>query len=305
MRRFSSEGSLLGLDLIPWKSVSHRNDHSDVVNTTRTYKTPPRRGNEVDNRAASLPTTPAALQDPMSRSAKELSKELSFSVEDLTDQNIPAGLLKVTNLNESFKAYSDSQLAPHAISSDESVEKDDGLSPSPSSTPFCFHSGSGTQHHRHHVRAKLSSAKLHLKSLFGQVRGEVNSKRKVFNNFMQVRRFLVQQPVEILMERSRRDGGKKNLPETTWRRATGSVLNHYSIKVQKSKDKCVEMDYLFEYIVNSSHGMCLNDDSSFWGTVSVESDSERCKSLGNPFRMFSLNGNVPYVCSKQHLLVLG
>ncbi|KAK2864679.1 hypothetical protein Q7C36_003833 [Tachysurus vachellii] len=168
MRRFSSEGSLLGLDLIHWNSVSHRNDHSDVVNTARTYKTPPRRGDEVDNRAASLPTTPAALQDPMSKSAKDLSKELSFSVEDLTDQNIPAGLLKVTNLNESFKAYSDSQLAPHSVSSDESVEKDDGQSPSPSSTPFCFHSGSGTHHNRHHVRAKLSSAKLHLKSLFGQ-----------------------------------------------------------------------------------------------------------------------------------------
>lgn len=180
MRRFSSEGSLLGLDIFPWKSVSCK---GDVVDGSGTCKTPPRQGNEVDRGAVSLPTTPAASQDPASRSAKSLTKELSFSVEDLTDQNIPAGMLKLTSLNESFKAYSDSQLAPHAISSGESVEKDDSPSPSPSSTstlnPLCLHSASGTHQNRHHVRAKLSSAKLHLKSLFGQVRGEVNSKREV------------------------------------------------------------------------------------------------------------------------------
>ncbi|KAK3525185.1 hypothetical protein QTP86_021405 [Hemibagrus guttatus] len=172
MRRFSSEGSLLGLDIFPWKRVSHKHDHSDVMDGSGTYKTPPRRENEVDRGVVSLPTTPAALQDPTSRSQKNLTKELSFSVEDLTDQNVPHDMLKLTNLNESFKAYSDSQLAPHAISSDDSVEKDDSLSPSPSSTstlnPFCFHSSSGTHQNRHHVRAKLSSAKLHLKSLFGQ-----------------------------------------------------------------------------------------------------------------------------------------
>lgn len=180
MRRFSSEGSLLGLDIFPWKSVTQKEECSDQVDGSGAYKTPPRRGNKVDHGASSLPATPAAAQEPASRSTKELSKELSFSVEDLTDLNVAPGLLKVTNLNESFKAYSDSQLAPHAISSGESVEKDDvpSLSPSPSSSstlsPLCFHLGSGQHQNRHHVRSKLSSAKLHLKSLFGQVRGEVN-----------------------------------------------------------------------------------------------------------------------------------
>lgn len=173
MRRFSSEGSLLGLDIFPWKSVPPKDDHSDKVNESGTYKTPPRQGrDEVDPRVVSLPATPSALQDPMSRSAKNFAKELSLSVEDLTDLNLAPGLLKVTNLNESFKAYSDSQLAPHADSSGESAEKDESQSPSATLNAFCFHSSSGGHQNRHHVRFKLSSAKLHLKSLFGQVRGQ-------------------------------------------------------------------------------------------------------------------------------------
>lgn len=183
MRRFSSEGSLLCLDIFPWKSVSQKDDGLDQVDGSGTYETPPRHGKEEDHGASSLPATPAITQDTRSNSAKELSKELSFSVEDLTDLDVAPGLLKVTNLNESFKAYSDSQLAPHAISSAESVEKDSVPSlPSPSSTlyPCSFNSGSGTHQNRHHVRSKLSSAKLHLKSLFGQVRGEGHLKREVY-----------------------------------------------------------------------------------------------------------------------------
>lgn len=178
MRRFSSEGSLLGLDIFPWKSVSQKADHSDQVDGVDANKTPPRQGNQVDHGATSLPATPSAVQEPVSRSAKDFSRELSFSVEDLTELEIAPGLLKVTNLNESFKAYSDSQLAPHAISSGENVEKDDVTSPSPTSTlnTFCYNSGPGTHQNRHHVRSKLSSAKLHLKSLFGQVKGEGNFK---------------------------------------------------------------------------------------------------------------------------------
>lgn len=176
MRRFSSEGSLLGLDIFPWKIVSPRNVRSVKAGGSGTYKTLPSQGKEVGHRATSLPATPV---DPKGRSAKkELTQELSFSVEDLTELDVAPGLLKVTNLNESFKAYSDSQLAPHTNSSSESVEKDDVPSPSPSCmstlNPLCFNSGSGTQHNRHHVRSKLSSAKLHLKSLFGQVSGEVS-----------------------------------------------------------------------------------------------------------------------------------
>lgn len=183
MRRFSSEGSLLDHDLFPWKSVSQKDDHLDQVDGPRAYKTLPCQGSKAAHGASSsLPATPSTDQDPVSKPAKELCKELSFSVEDLADLDIPSSLLKVTNLNESFKAYSDSQLAPHTMSSGDSVEKDDvpSLSPSPSSTlnPFCFNSGSGPHQNRHHVRSRLSSAKLHLKSLFGQVRWEVSLKRE-------------------------------------------------------------------------------------------------------------------------------
>lgn len=180
MRRFSSEGSLLDLDSFPWKSAPQKDaccyeeEEEEEEGSIRrsTNKTLPCQHDQVDHGAASLPATPTALQDPKSRSAKDHSKEMSYSIEDLRDLDIPSGLLKVTNLNESFKAYSDSQLAPQSTSSDESVEKDDGLSPcSPSTSTlnsFCFNSGLGTHQNRHHVRSKLSSAKLHLKSLFWQ-----------------------------------------------------------------------------------------------------------------------------------------
>lgn len=203
MRRFSSEGSLLCLDIFPWKTVSQKDVGSDEVDGSRTCKTPPRHGKDVDHGASSLPATPATLQEARNKSATELSKELSFSVEDLTGLDVAPGLLKVTNLNESFKAYSDSQLAPHTLSSADSVEKDSvPPSPSPSSTlnPFSFHSGSGTHQNRHHVRSKLSSAKLHLKSLFGQVRGEksivfpiaiIYTERELFTSVIHVNHFSV------------------------------------------------------------------------------------------------------------------
>lgn len=156
--------------------MSPRNACSVEVDRVGTYRTLPSRVKEVDHGAASMPATPV---DPESSPSKELAQELSHSAEDFTELNIAPGLLKITNLNESFKAYSDSQLVPQASSSsNESVKQDGAPSPSPTCmatlNPFCFNSASGTNQNRHHVRAKLSSAKLHLKSLFGQVSGEVS-----------------------------------------------------------------------------------------------------------------------------------
>lgn len=221
MRRFSSEGSLLDLDCFPWKSAPQKDARCDEEEEEEeepirrsTYKTPPCQDDRVDHGAASLPTTPTALQDPKSRSAKDHAKEMSYSIEDLRDLDIPSGLLKVSNLNESFRAYSDSQLAPHSTSSDESAEKDDVLSPcSPSTSTlnsFCCNSGLGTHQNPHHVRSKLSSAKLHLKSLFWQVRGELNSRffkpRYIYIGGVYQRHVLL--PIEIFNEKARSDGGK-------------------------------------------------------------------------------------------------
>lgn len=177
MRRFSSEGSLLCLDIFPWKNASEKDDFPEEEDEPGTYRTSPRIVNQADHGATPLSPMPAAPQASVSRTVKELTRELSFCIEDINERDLSPELLKVTNLNESFKAYSDSQLAPNALSSGESVDKDDVPSPSSMSAvnPPCLNSGSHqTPQNRHHVRSKLSSAKLHLKSLFGQVRGAQN-----------------------------------------------------------------------------------------------------------------------------------
>lgn len=154
MRRFSSEGNLPGLDLLSWKRDNPPEELTELS---------PHMEDKVDSAASSVPSTPIICVNAITRTGKELS----MSVENLTDLNVSPGLLKVTSLNDSFRAYSDSQLAGGS----ESMEKDEASSsPSKSSSPlgpFCFNTG--THHHRDHVKAKLSSAKLHLKSLFGQV----------------------------------------------------------------------------------------------------------------------------------------
>lgn len=165
MRRFSSEGSLLSLDFLSYQNKSRKDTPPDNCDESGPCRTIHEDG--VDRGVASLPTTPTIVQNAVRRPGKELKKEVSFSVENLTDLDISPGLLKVTSLNDSFKAYSDSQLAP--ASGSDSGEKDD-TSPSPScapsGSPFCFQTG--THQHRSQVRSKLSAAKLHLKSLFGQ-----------------------------------------------------------------------------------------------------------------------------------------
>ncbi|XP_017566922.1 regulator of G-protein signaling 1 [Pygocentrus nattereri] len=161
MRRFSSEGSLLDLDFLPWKKVALKDENDNKEEKTGTYRQASLPEDDVERGAVSLPSTPAPRE-----MKKELTKEHSISVENLSDLDRSSGFLRVTGLNESFKAYSDSQLAPDTIGSIESVEKEDNPPPcpSPSSSPF----NQEHHHHRMHVRAKLSAAKLHLKSLFGQ-----------------------------------------------------------------------------------------------------------------------------------------
>ncbi|KAM4630084.1 uncharacterized protein ACJ7VT_022796 isoform 1-T3 [Polymixia lowei] len=172
MRRFSSEGSLLDLDFLPRRRVVLKGPGYERDRDSGTY-TPHLEEDKVDARSTTLPPVIREIGPSPSKAAKgELTKELSVSVENLTELSKLEVNLGVGIMSEGCRAYSDSQLAPAAQGSTESVEKYDQLpsSPSSSSSPFSFKS-----HHRHHAKAKLSSAKLHLKSLFGQSPHSSNS----------------------------------------------------------------------------------------------------------------------------------
>lgn len=167
MRRFSSEGSLLDLDFLPWKRVALKNPDYEKNQESGTY-TPHMQENEVYRRSACLsPIIQEPLASASEGSKRELAKEHSISVENLSELGkLEKSHLRVCVISEGCRAYSDSQLAPAAQGSTESVERDDLPPPSPSlsSNPFSF-----KFQHRHHHKPKLSAAKLHLKSLFGQV----------------------------------------------------------------------------------------------------------------------------------------
>lgn len=169
MRRFSSEGSLLDLDFLPWKKVALKNKDNEKRESG--IYTPHQEYDELDGRSADLTPT---IQEPRASSSREggkreLTKDRSISTENLSERvKVDKSHLGVCLISESCRAYSDSQLAPGAQGSTESVEKDELPSPSPSSSsssnPFFFKS-----HHRQHHKPKLSAAKLHLRGLFGQV----------------------------------------------------------------------------------------------------------------------------------------
>ncbi|XP_033492382.1 uncharacterized protein LOC117263261 isoform X2 [Epinephelus lanceolatus] len=167
MRRFSSEGSLLDLDFLPWKRVALNSPHYERSQDPGTY-TPHLTDDELGERSPVL--TPTILEpgaSPGQAGKRELTKEQSISVENLSElQKQDKNYLEVCVINDGCRAYSDSQLAPGPQGSTESMERDDLPSPSTpsSSNPF----SSKYQHRHHHHRAKLSAAKLHLKSLFGQ-----------------------------------------------------------------------------------------------------------------------------------------
>ncbi|XP_072226940.1 uncharacterized protein [Leuresthes tenuis] len=167
MRRFSSEGSLLDLDYLPWKKVALKIPESGTC-------TPHLEDDELDGKSVGLtPTIKEPRKSSVDTRRNELNKEHSISVENLSELGkLDKSHLGVCIISESFRAYSDSQLAPASQGSSESVERDDVPPPSPSSSssPFSFKS-----QHRHQHRPKLSVAKLHLKSLFGQSPHSSNS----------------------------------------------------------------------------------------------------------------------------------
>ncbi|XP_067282842.1 regulator of G-protein signaling 18 [Pseudorasbora parva] len=153
LRKYSSVGALLDLDLWGQGDRDGTPDNSE---------------NDTDGASASYPCTPDAMSGSAGKS--ELNRDHSVSVENLVGLEKDSGLLRVTNLNDSFKAYSDSQLAANAKGSYESMGKCDTLHSS-SSTLKSNHMSSSpkpTHYHRQQARAKLAAAKLHLKSLFGQ-----------------------------------------------------------------------------------------------------------------------------------------
>ncbi|XP_029920102.1 regulator of G-protein signaling 8 [Myripristis murdjan] len=170
MRRFSSEGSLLDLDFLPWKRVVLKDSSYERESESGTY-TPHLEEDQPDGRSAILP---AILREPEVSSGKagrgELTKEHSISVENLMELGKrEKNHLAVGGIGEGYRAYSDSQLAPDTKGSTESVEKDEPCT-TPSSPLSLKH-----QHTRSNARAKLSAAKLHLKSLFGQSPHSSNS----------------------------------------------------------------------------------------------------------------------------------
>ncbi|XP_010779306.1 regulator of G-protein signaling 3 [Notothenia coriiceps] len=165
MRRFSSEGNLLDLDFLPWRRVALNNQDVQRNRDSGTYT--PHTG-EDDLSGGSTLLTPTILEPKGGNDeggANELTKQHSVSVETLTELGKQdKNHLSVGLLGEGCRAYSDGQLAPQAQGSTESMERDDMPSGSPSSSnPFSFKA-----HHRHNQKHKLSSAKLHLRSLFGQ-----------------------------------------------------------------------------------------------------------------------------------------
>ncbi|XP_034560664.1 regulator of G-protein signaling 8 [Notolabrus celidotus] len=169
MRRFSSEGSLLDLDFLPWRKMALRDqDHK----RKRESYTPHLEEDELNGRVGRV--TPTILEPGANGGEevkRELKKELSMSVEELSElRKMDQNHLRVSGISEGCRAYSDGQLAPDPKGSTESMGRDDLPPPSPSSSfsnPF-------KSQQRHH-RPKLSAAKLHLKSLFGQSPHSSNS----------------------------------------------------------------------------------------------------------------------------------
>ncbi|KAI7798606.1 regulator of G-protein signaling 18 [Triplophysa rosa] len=155
LRKFNSEGALLDLDYSPRRQGDGTLDMSE---------------DEMDCAPASYPCTPDAKSASTGKNTKgELNRD--HSVENLIGLEKDSDFLKVTNFNDSFKAYSDSQLAPNAKGSFDKMEKWGNHSHLLSSTLKSSHSPVSPRpphFHRQQARAKLAAAKLHIKSLFGQ-----------------------------------------------------------------------------------------------------------------------------------------
>lgn len=152
MRRFSSEGSLLDLDFLPWKKVSIQGLDTSTNRASATY-TLHEDADEPDGVLTGC--FPPLIREPSGK--RQLTKERSISSETLDEiKKRDKNTLSVCAINEGCRAYSDGQLAPAANGSTESIEKEEDAPPTSAANPFKLQR-----------RAKLLAAKLHLKSLFG------------------------------------------------------------------------------------------------------------------------------------------
>ncbi|XP_031441978.1 regulator of G-protein signaling 1 isoform X2 [Clupea harengus] len=156
MRRFSSEGSLLDLDVLPWRRVALKTAEEAQEGLGVGIYTP---DHSPPRSPVPVMTTPRGGRGGAGR---ELVKEHSMSVENIHVLDKAPNDLQLLSLNESYRAYSDGQLAPAPAGSRESIGRDAPPSPSGSKcNPL-----SNTSLHRNQARARLSAAKLHIKSLF-------------------------------------------------------------------------------------------------------------------------------------------
>ncbi|XP_034748914.1 uncharacterized protein si:ch211-152p11.4 isoform X2 [Etheostoma cragini] len=173
MRRFSSEGSLLDLDFLPWKRMALK-DPDDGKNRKSGIYTPHIKEDELGGGSGfQTPTILEPRAGPTEAGKKRMNKEHSVSVETLSELGKQdKSHLGVCVISGNCRAYSDGQLAPANKGSTESMEGDDLTPTSPSSfaNPFSL-----KPQHRHQHKAKLAAAKLHLKSLFGQSPNSSNS----------------------------------------------------------------------------------------------------------------------------------
>lgn len=167
MRRFSSEGSLLDLDFLPWKRVGLKSpDHQEnkVSGSCKPYT----EEDELEGGSAGLAIPELeggpGKAGPTEARRKELSRKRSISVENLDQQGRQhLSRLSACVISEGCRTYSDGQLALTPQGNTDSMGREElsPSSPSTSSSPFFFRSK--------HNKPKTFSARLHLRSLFGQV----------------------------------------------------------------------------------------------------------------------------------------
>ncbi|CAL9691115.1 unnamed protein product [Knipowitschia caucasica] len=157
MRRFSSEGSLLDLDFLPWKKVTLKSTDQPTARHSATYTLHEHAQHEADSPTPGC-FAPIVIREPTGK--RGLTKERSISSENLDHvgkkEHRDMNRLSVCAINEGFRAYSDGQLAPAANGSMESMDED--------APPPCDVTPNPLKSQR---RAKLHAAKLHIKSLFG------------------------------------------------------------------------------------------------------------------------------------------
>ncbi|XP_007559068.1 regulator of G-protein signaling 1 [Poecilia formosa] len=173
MRRFSSEGSLLDPDTLQWDKLSQKTSEYGSKRTSVTCR-PHLKNDELHAGSAGLiPSIQEPTQTPSEGRRKELIREQSVSVENLSvfgKQEMDH--LKVCAINESCRAYSDSQLTAVAEDVMDGGEREGQHETSLSVSSNQFSSKSQEKHHH---RARLSAAKLHLKSLFDKSPHSSNS----------------------------------------------------------------------------------------------------------------------------------